>query len=49
MIYPFKNNSGYKLAMRNDQTIPNDDGQQTVKYCRINVRLQGQNDTQPMQ
>ena len=34
--------------MRYNQTMPNNDGQQTVKYCRINVRLQSQNDTQPM-
>jgi hypothetical protein len=34
--------------MRYNQPMPNNDGQQTVKYCRINVRLQSQNDTQPM-
>ena len=48
VIYPFKNNSGYNLALHYDQTVLNNDSQQTVNYCRINVRLQGQNDTQPI-
>ena len=43
MIYYFENNSVYKLAMRNDQTIPNDTGQQTREYgCALStLRLFG--------